>query len=155
MKYEYVYEFKWKGETSYQHGERQIEASPNDIVEICDEIDEQNPSKVAGEKDLPKGFREVREFPSWRGYPLKKGKGFYPSSVYKVKPRSKFFDVPGWQEYLHLVDITTHINWNRFFLVMTISFTSVWFLYAFVRLVFIGFILKGFKNKSSKGGEPD
>lgn len=133
----YVYEFKWNGGTSYnKHGEISIEASRLELVGICDEIS--------------KGYLEGY----WKGYPLKMGAGFYPSGN-SYSTENKFFDDPDWQKHLRLLDITTHINWNRFFLVMGISFASVWFLYAFVRLVIIGFILEGFKNKSSKGGETE
>jgi hypothetical protein len=134
----YVYEFKWNGETSYdKNGEISIRASMVDLIGICDEISEI--IKTLGDK--PGGTR------SWEGYPLKIGVGFYPSGN-SYTHENIFFDDPDYKKHLRLVDITTHINWNRFFLVMAISFTSVWFLYAFVRLVIIGFILEGFKNKS-------
>lgn len=126
----HVYEFKWNGGTSYgKDGKISIMASRVDLVGICDEIS--------------KGYIEGY----WKEYPLKIGGGFYPSGN-NYSMENKFFDDPDYQKHLYLADITTHINWNRFFLVMAISFTSVWFLYAFVRFAIIGFILKGFKNKS-------
>ncbi|MBM4277057.1 MAG: hypothetical protein FJ130_04125 [Deltaproteobacteria bacterium] len=131
----HVYEFKWNGGTSYgKDGKISIMASRVDLVGICDEISS-------------KGYIEG----NWEGYPMKLG-GVYPSdNKYIYSMENKFFDDPDNQKHLYLEDITTHINWNRFFLVMAISFTSIWFLYAFVRLVIIGFIAEGFKNKSSKG----
>lgn len=134
-----VYEFKWNGRTDYdKKGEISIMVSNDELVAICDDISKIN--QTLGDKP---------ESPhSWEGYSLKIGGGFYPSrDDYSVSSKRKFFDDPDWQKHLILADITTHINWNRFFLVMAISFTSVWFLYAFVRLVIIGFILEGFKNK--------
>jgi hypothetical protein len=135
----YVYEFKWTGGTTYnKEGEISIMASMVDLVGICDEIS----------KDYIEGH--------WKEYPLRIG-GFYPlgKSFSSFSRGNKFFDDPDYQKHLRLVDITTHINWKRFFLVMGISFASVWFLYVFVRLVFIGFILEGFKNKSLKGDETE
>jgi len=118
-------------------GKISIMASRVDLVGICDEI-----SKIIKTLGDKLGVPRL-----WEGYPLKIGVGFYPSgNNYSIE--NKFFDDPDYQKHLYLADITTHINWNRFFLVMAISFTSVWFLYAFVRLVIIGFILEGFKNKS-------
>jgi hypothetical protein len=134
----YVYEFKWNGGTSYgKDGKMSIMASRVDLVGICDEI-----SKIIETLGDKPGAPH-----SWEGYPLKIGVGFYPSgNTYRID--NKFFDDPDYQKHLYLADITTHINWNRFFLVMAISFTSVWILYAFVRFAIIGFILEGFKNKS-------
>jgi len=131
----YGYEFKWNGRTSYnKRGEISIEASPVELVGICDEMSKIN--KIMGVK-------------AGVAYSA----GFYPGNSYSTE--NKFFDDPDWEEHLMLTNVITHINWNRFFLVMAISFASVWFLYAFVRLVIIGFILEGFKNKSLKGGETE
>lgn len=42
------------------------------------------------------------------------------------------------------------IKWNRFFLIMGIGFTSIWFIYAFIRWVIVFFVIGGFKSKATQ-----
>ena len=157
----FVYEFKWVGETGYDsQGQFSIKYSLVQIIEMCETADlaqatERTRLKKTGFSDEEIDTYCKSKEKIWHGSPLRIAEGYYPSSHYKLGPRTKFFDDPNSHDYIKLVDVTTHTNWNRFFLVMAISFSSVWFLYLFVRLVIIGFILEGFKNKSSKRGETD
>jgi hypothetical protein len=45
------------------------------------------------------------------------------------------------------------IRWKEPFFRLLLGFSSVWAIYAFIRLVVVAFIIGGFKSKSEKGGD--
>jgi len=43
--------------------------------------------------------------------------------------------------------VENHINWVKLVFVGSLGFALVWFVYAFVKWIIVGFVVGGFKDK--------
>jgi hypothetical protein len=68
----------------------------------------------------------------------------------KLEKEQKLKEQKASEDFTIVEKTVRPIKWNRFFLIMGIGFTSVWFIYAFIRWVIVCFVIGGFKSKANQ-----